>query len=169
MLWNDTDFQRAVSNTKLSERTIEACRDVLVNGMSGVDAGIKYSIFPAQISRAIKGIRETGIEMPKLVKSMTKSVLAMKSYAIQEAKVEFPSFDVVSDVEPEKVYLGPIVMKTPGYVVQRSGRSLIVHDIGKLKQSPGMGNVLEIEYSKSDELATVTVKAPSVGRDSSGR
>lgn len=159
MLWSDTDFQRVAVNTKLSERTIEACRDVLVNGMSGKDAGIKHSVLPAQISRALKTIREDSLNLPNLVIAMQNSVEGMKLFAIQEAKAEFPSFSIIEEIEADKTYLGPIVMKTPGFVVQRTGHSLVVHDIGKLQRSPGMGNILEIEYPKGGGLASVNEKS----------
>lgn len=168
MLWNDTDFQRVVNSTKLSNRTIEACRDVLVNGMSGVDAADKHSVFPGQISRALKAIREQSVNTTDFVKSMIDSTDAMKAYAISEAKVEFPALEVVN-IELDKTYSGPIVMKTPGYVVQRDGRSLVVHDIGKLERSPGMNNDLDITYPEGGGKASVVDNVKDKGVDDLGR
>ena len=170
MLWNDTDFQRAANSTKLSDRTIEACRDVLVNGLSGIEAGDKHNVVPAQISRALKTIRDQAINTSDFVKNMIDSTDAMKAYAISEAKVEFPALEVV-DIKLDKTYSGPIVMKTPGYVVQRDGRTLVAHDIGKLERSPSMSNELHITYPKDGGKAAVVdvVKDLDKGVDDLGR
>lgn len=168
MLWNDTDFQRAVNSTKLSEKTIETCRDVLVNGLSGVEAGDKHNVFPAQISRALKLIREQAINAPDIVKSMIDSSSAMKSYAISEAKVDYPSLEV-AEIELDKTYSGPVVMKAPGYVVQRSGRSLVAHDISKLERSPSMSSDLAITYPKNGALASVVDNVKDKGIDDLSR
>lgn len=170
MLWNDTDFQRVVNSTKLSNRTIEACRDVLVNGLSGIEAGDKHNVLPAQISRALKAIREQEVDMPKLARSRSNAAAKMKNYAISEAKAEFPALKVV-EIELGITYSGPIVMKTPGYVVQRDNRILVAHDIGKLERSPSMSNELHITYPKDGGKAAVVdiVKGQDKGVDDLGR
>ena len=170
MLWNDTDFQRVVNSTKLSNRTIEACRDVLVNGLSGIEAGDKHNVLPAQISRALKTIREQAVGMPDIVKSMIDSAGAMKAYAITEAKIDYPALDV-EEIQLDKTYSGPIVMKAPGYVVQRSDRTLVAHEVSKLERSPVGNSDLNITYPKSGGLASVIdiVKGKNKGVDDLGR
>lgn len=167
--WTEDEFQRTALSTKLSERTLAACRDVLVDGLSGVEAGLRHQILPAQISRGLKGLRERRAEMSESVELMKDSSEAMKAYAIQEARVAAPGFAGVEDAEPGRQYEGPGVMKTPGYFVQRVGTSLVIHDLGKLQQSPNMNARLEIAYPRDGGLASVKEKALDHGKGGVGR
>ena len=51
--WSEAEFNQAVSllNANLSSCMLQACKDVLVNGKSSVDAGRLQNVLPAQISR----------------------------------------------------------------------------------------------------------------------
>ena len=56
--WAEADFQRATVNTKISNRTVAACRDVLVDNASIGAAAITHQILPGQIYKALPEFRE---------------------------------------------------------------------------------------------------------------
>ncbi|KRH79553.1 hypothetical protein FERRO_06210 [Ferrovum sp. JA12] len=56
--WTEADFQRAIVNTKISIRTVAACRDVLVDNASIGAAAITHQILPGQIYKALPELRE---------------------------------------------------------------------------------------------------------------
>lgn len=49
-LWSDAEFRRVAAKTNLSNRTLEACREVLVLGTSRQAAATKVQIFQKQVS-----------------------------------------------------------------------------------------------------------------------
>ena len=56
--WTEVDFIRATINTKISIRTVAACRDVLVDNASIGAAAITHQILPGQIYKALPEFRE---------------------------------------------------------------------------------------------------------------
>lgn len=56
--WTEADFLRATVNTKISIRTVAACRDVLVDNASIGAAAITHQILPGQIYKALPEFRE---------------------------------------------------------------------------------------------------------------
>jgi hypothetical protein len=62
-VWTDAEFQRVALDTRLSKRTLAACRSVLVDGMTGVEAGELHSMVPAQISRGLGPMRDRRDEL----------------------------------------------------------------------------------------------------------
>ena len=56
--WTEADFLRATVNTKISIRTVAACRDVLVDNASIGAAAITHQVLPGQIYKAIHEFRE---------------------------------------------------------------------------------------------------------------
>lgn len=55
--WTESDFKRATNGLKLSNRTLAACHDVLVENISIGAAGVLHKVLPAQISAGLKAIR----------------------------------------------------------------------------------------------------------------
>lgn len=164
-LWTEDAFQRTAISTKLSNRTLAACHDVLVDGLSGVEAGLLHHILPPQISRGLKVLRDRQAEMMENVGLMKDSKMELKSYAVQEARGIAGGDLVVEDAEPGRRYEGPGIVKTLGFMVQRVGRVGVIHDLGKLQQLPNMNAQLEIEYPKDGGLALVNEKLPDRGRN----
>jgi len=156
--WTEEDFQRVALSTKLSEKTLAACRDVLVEGKSGVDAAMLHGVLPAQVSRGKKNLEERLQELSANVEKMSNSREAMKEYAIREAKLFAAGLARVEEAVPGGRYEGPGVLSTPGFIVQRVGRDLIVHDLGKLSQTPNLHSRLEIEYPKDGGMASLVEK-----------
>jgi hypothetical protein len=54
-LWTEDEFHRVAGRTRLSNRTLEACWDVLINGDEARTVAMKRRIYPAQL---IRGLRE---------------------------------------------------------------------------------------------------------------
>lgn len=154
--WTEADFQRVAHNTKLGERTKEACRSVLVDGVSGVDAAAKHKVFAAQISRGLATLRERKQKMVQSAVSLQENTALLRFTAGQVAKAMFGEGLVVEDAQPGKQYEGPVVVNSHGFVVQKVGRSGVVHDLGNLDKLPVLNSPLTISYPKGSGQATVT-------------
>lgn len=57
-VWTETDFQRAASQTKLSKRTLRACRDVLIESGTIGTASVRHGVLPLQIHRGLSVLRQ---------------------------------------------------------------------------------------------------------------
>lgn len=56
-IWSDTEFRRVAAKTKLSNRTLKACREVLVLGTSPQAAAAKVQVSQAQVSLGLGLLR----------------------------------------------------------------------------------------------------------------
>lgn len=164
MMWSPEDFQRVAVSTKLSARTLAACRDVLVDGKSGVDAAAEHGMPPPQISRGLKILRDRQEEMIKSAKYLTQDTNLLKFTAEQVAKNIIGDEFEIEDAQPGKRYEGMPVVNTHGFFVQRVGRSGVIHDVGKLDQVPAMNSRVRIEYPKDGGLAKVERLEPGFAR-----
>jgi len=57
-LWTEDEFHRVALKTKLSNRTVEACWDVLINGDQARTVAMKKLISPAQLMRGLSKFDE---------------------------------------------------------------------------------------------------------------
>lgn len=57
-LWSEEEFQRVASVSHFSNKTLEACHAVLVNGLDQHEAKEKKGVMSAQLSRALFEIRK---------------------------------------------------------------------------------------------------------------
>lgn len=55
--WTEDEFKRVAATTQLSSRTLAACHDVLVGGVSIGDAAARHGLITPQVSRGIKIIQ----------------------------------------------------------------------------------------------------------------
>ena len=147
ILWTEADFQRVALTTKLAERTLAACRDVLVGGVSGVEAAQNWQLFPAQISRSVGILKNKQIEMLESANSLREDSNLLKHTAIQIAKCMMGDKFNVVDAVPGKSYEGPVIVNSHGFLVQKIGLSGIAHDLGDFKVVPPLNKPLEISYS----------------------
>lgn len=159
--WTEDEFQRVANNTRLSTRTLAACRDVMVHGLTGVDAGKAHDVLPAQISRATANLRAKHEELVKSVALMRSSSSEMKAIAFSQAQklAIFGNLPVV-DAEIGQSYIGPCAGVTPGFVIQRVNeptKCLVIHDLGKLATGPDINKRMAISYPKDGGLASVGV------------
>lgn len=151
--WTELELQRVAHETRIADRTLDACRDVLVNGMSGSEAARKHQMFQSHLSRALKNLKDKQAEFGSLAAaaeasrdSREASTGVLRHMAQEIAKgVLGPGFST-SMAEPGRTYSGPVVVSTNGYIVQKVGRSGILHDKGSFDAVPELGDHVEIEY-----------------------
>lgn len=155
-LWSEEDLRRAALKTKIADRTLEACRDVLVRGISPTDAAAKHQIFISAISRATGTLREKHDKMIESAATLAQSREVMKLTAIQVAQNIVGHHFTVKDAEAGKTYLGRIIVNTQGYVVQKVGRTGVIYDQGWFKVLPPLGQMLQI--STAVRLRPIDVK-----------
>ena len=157
-LWPAVEFQRVALSTKLSERTLAACRDVLVDGMSGVDAAARHKMFPAQISRSIGKLRDMQLSMAEIAEAVFDEGTLLKFTAHQVAKTLMGEAAVL-DALPGQSYDGWIVASTPGFLIQRIGRVAVVHDLGNFEEIPKPNNATVISYPDNGMKAVLSESA----------
>ena len=163
ILWTEEEFQRIAINTRLSSRTLSACHDVLVDGLSGVDAAKLRSVLPTQISRSINAMRDRQEELLKSVAVLSESANAMKLIAVKEAQQLGGEKAVIKEAVVGQAYEGTCLQITPGFAIQKVGRFLVIHDLGRLSQEPPTGKRLKIEYPEGGGLASVSESVKDKG------
>lgn len=167
--WTDVEFQRVAHSTRITDRTLAACRDVLVDGVPGVEAAAAHKMFPAAISRAIATLRDKQkvLEKSALVKDAVATTLQQQ---VEEACKIFygPNFQV-APAEPGKTYSGPVVLINNGLAVQKVGRGGVLHDVGSFTELPPLNVGLSITLPQSGravvgELPEIAAQDKSVER-----
>lgn len=156
MRWTEKEFDRTVEHSRLGEKMVAACRDVLTLGMTGVEAAQKHSVLPPHISRGLKALREKREELRahdienanalKAMDAVTDISSLLKAAAREAAQSIKGSGWIIRDSEPGQVYQGAGVVKAGGFFVQDIGRVGVVHDLKNLEIEPVLGKSLEITY-----------------------
>lgn len=150
-LWTDVEFQRVAMSTRLSERSISACRAVLVDGMSGADAAKEYKFFHAQISRSLATLKSRQESMVESATHLITDKEALLKFAVlQIAKTMKGEGFTVQDALPGNTYDGPILFSSHGFVVQQVGRTGVLHDLGVLDAIPQLNKRHLITYPGGD-------------------
>lgn len=144
-LWSDTDFMQVALGSKMDQRLMAACRDILVAGLSPADAATKHQMFMSAIDRATGTLRETQDRQidPAVPDLATREF--MKLTAIQAARNIVGQAFPVREAKPGGLYLGPVITNTQGFVVQKTGRSCVIYDLDQFQDPPRMGETLYIE------------------------
>lgn len=159
--WTEAEFDRVADKTRIQARTLDACKDVLVNGMPGSEAATKHKMFQPQISRALTTLREAHAKSGELKQSLMASPEIARHMAVEIAKgVLGPATDVTM-AEPGKSYAGKIAVSTVGFVVQKVGRSAVLHDKAALSAAPEQGANVEIAYGTDGKSSVNEVQAPT--------
>lgn len=155
--WNENEFRRVAQTTRISTRTLDACKDVLVDGMSGTAAAEKHRMFPAHVSRALTTLRDKQADLMKFA-TVRKDSDEMLQYMASEVAKHLYGQDFESKLaQPGQTYEGPIVVRGKGYLVQKVGRGGILHDIAHFDHIPPLQQDLRIDY---DSLGQPTKVAP---------
>lgn len=153
--WTEDEFRRVALNTRISKRTLEACKDVLVDGLSGIAAADKHKMFAPQISRAITTLREKQAEMMEFA-SVSKDANEMLRYMTTEiAKGIYGQDFQCALAQPGQAYEGPLVIQSKGYLVQKVGRIGVLHDLARFNDLPPLHANLRITYDQEGGLAKV--------------
>lgn len=154
-LWDKTEFDAIAASTRLSDRTIKACAEVLVNGKSGVEAAELHEIFPAAISRGLKTLRERHAELQKQAEIRKDTKDTLKTAVVQSTREMVGDQFVIRDADMGQEYEGVGILKKDGFLVQKVGIGGVIHDLGRLMKVPQEGAYLKISYPKSGGLAEV--------------
>lgn len=142
-------------NTRISDRILDACKDVLVEGMSGVDAAEKHQVFASQISRALTNLRDKHAKVMESA-SVSKDADVMQQYIATELARTLVGKDFQCALaQPGQTYDGPLVGQTAVYVVQKVGRQGVLHDLARFSVHPPLQQNLRIAYDKGSNQATV--------------
>jgi hypothetical protein len=161
--WTEFEFQRVARTTRLNERSLEACKDVLVGGMVGAAACEKHKIFHSQLSRSLSLLREKREVVSQIVQSSAEK----QQYLATEVGKALFGRGFHSDLaEPGKAYKGQVVAQTDGYLLQKVGRSGVLHDLANLKRVPALNVDVQIKYPREGGAAVVTeAPAPAKGAE----
>ncbi|WP_304350887.1 hypothetical protein [Comamonas testosteroni] len=155
--WSEDELRRVAAETRLSARTIDACRDVLVMGMSGVSAAEKHKMFAAQISRSLTTLREKQADMNKPVGLGPESV-GLEQYIASEVARALMGQDFECRLaQPGQSYEGPMLAQSKGFLVQKVGRSGILHPVAGFDHIPTMNTPLTVSYEKGSSKAQVSM------------
>jgi len=165
-LWTDQEFDVYSQNTRLSDNVLAASREVLVLGEVGSVAAEKYGVWAPQISRAIKVLRNNQSKILADVESVSNVRESKKVELVQEARNLFGMDLVVKSAKAGENYVGPAVLESPGYfMIQRTGRIAILHELGKLEKIPALNVRLDISYPSNGDLAKVSEVNPEHSRE----
>lgn len=169
LLWSEEDFHRVALRTRISDRNLDACRDVLVEGMTPTDAATKHKIFISALSRATGTLREKReqLQHEALKQELEQSRDVMRLTAIQVAKNIVGADFNVKDAEAGRTYEGPVVVNTHGFVVQKVGRTGVLYDLDKFQDAPPHGRSVTISVPENGGFLSLVApgleKGPSKG------
>lgn len=151
----EDDFQRLAHGTRLSPRTLAACKDVLVDGVTGVEAAARHKTGSVQVSRGIGVLREREKAMVAHAMELSNNGALLKYTAAKVAESMLGRELKVNEPQPGTLYEGPIIVSTHGFIVQKIGRDAVIHDAGRLESVPGRVGNQAIYYPVNGERATV--------------
>lgn len=176
-LWTEDRFDQAARQISLSKRTLEACRDVLVGGKTGAEVGRDRGMFPSQISRSVNKLRDVDhalLNNPVVDEVISKAEALQKAKEVIKAEMVFKAREVmgsdlvVEDPKPGHRYEGIGIVADSSFFVQKVGRKAIIHDLGRLKESPGGLDAVTIDYPRGSGLASVSKIAVDQSRGKGG-
>lgn len=170
-IWTEDEFLRVATETQLSKRTLAACADVLVKGLTGADAALFHDMKAPQISRGLGVLRERQEELRVEAELLMGEGELLKgrnkAYVAQLARNIAGDGLAIMDAAPGKVYEGRTIVDEVGLVVQQVGRTGVVHDHGNLDRIPCVGSLVTIACGERGVRAAVLDGAISAGRDAS--
>ena len=144
-LWSEDEFNLAQRNSRLQERTLDACKDVLVGGMTVKDAAEKHKMFAPQISRANTSLASKLTEQVESATKLQDAKSMLRETAIEVAKHVLGPLVKVKDAEPGKVYEGPMVLSSKGYLVQKVGPGAVLYEEARFQSAPPLNVTLFIK------------------------
>ncbi|MGC0153549.1 KfrB domain-containing protein [Chromobacterium vaccinii] len=165
------ELNHVTKDLRLSSRTVEAVRRVLVDGEKQVNVARDMDMDRQQVNRAVKRVHDKQREMGLLdsdplaisaqVTAVEREMDASYTLAVKKARELKGDSASIRMAEPGHFYIGKGVVRTPQHLVQEVGRNeLVVHENRNLERIPSMGSgaVLEIRYSNGRQTASVAEK-----------
>ncbi len=143
------EFEALVRETRLGERSINAARRVLVDGVKPVRVCEETGLHDQQLSRTIKlleqrqGMRVVAQQAVMMDNPLAVSrALAVKQLRDMEgdnAEVKVPRLD-------EKT-IGKVLLRTDHHLVQSIGKgTFMLHELARLERVPAVGKSVVLQY-----------------------
>lgn len=179
--WTPEEFLMVAEQTNCAPNTLEACRQVLVEGKKSIDVAKDMGMLPSHISRALSSLRHQNeinkvAEMgPSFEKALGKFISAAetdKKLAVSRARETLKSDDLeVKDAVRGEVYIGKPLFRTGMHVVQSLGMGkAVIHELAELERVPNMTYpIMTVAYPKKGGLASVQETEPGQERGGLGR
>lgn len=142
-------------NTRISDRILDACKDVLVVGMSGVAAAEKHKIFASQISRALTTLRDKQAKVMASASVREESDVVQQYIATEVARALVGKDFQCRLAQPGQTYDGPLIGQSTVYIVQKVGRHGVLHDLARFSDIPPLKQNLRIAYDAAGARAVV--------------
>jgi hypothetical protein len=148
MLWSETEFDRVSKGTRLSIRSLNACRDVLVNGVSPGIAAREHKMFAAAVSRSLGLLREKQAEIQLGAQAYIENNMNLKIAAELVARALMGTGAMLFDPSPGQNYEGQVLAVQHGFAIQKIGMFAALHDLGVLPELPKVGDKVSITYPR---------------------
>ena len=153
------EFEKLARQTLLGERSLQAARMVLVEGMRQSDVCRETGILAQQLSRALKVLEREATENP-LVVSRALAVKQLRDLKGDDAVVKTP--------RANELTVGRIVLKTDHHLVQAIGKDhYMLHQLSCLERVPAVGKRVELRYR--DGMASIVESGRELDRSREGR
>lgn len=179
MEWTEKEFKRVAVQTRLGEKTVAACHDVLVLGTTGAEAAERHGLRPPHVSRGLKVLGEKRTELRALDAKDVKALKLMEAVhgvtsllnaAAREAAQSIKGEGwIIRESVPGDTYEGAGVVKVGGFFVQDIGRVGVLHSLQDLASEPMLGKRLEIVYPRTEGKGVVNEIALGLGTRSKER
>lgn len=155
--WTPQTFGWVADSTNLSERTLNASRDVLIDGMSGVEAAAKHAMPAPQISRAVTTMRRTREEIVESAQAVgAPPSHVSKTSAVEIAKALSGNDLEFIDAERGLNYKGAVFVNSHGFVVQKAQNVWVIHDLANFVVDPPYNEPIAIFHPMNGSKAIVT-------------
>jgi hypothetical protein len=157
--WTEKEFDSVIEHMpRLAENTVKACREVLVNGLTGAEASRITGVLPPHISRALAKLGVKREELHENLLNQAKSLKVMNNAASIDSILRVAAMEaarsikgqdwIIRQAQPGQTYEGNGVVMTGGYFVQDVGRVGVLHHVHNLNVEPILGKRIEIQYSE---------------------
>jgi hypothetical protein len=153
--WTEDEFQRVAVTTRITPRTLAACKDVLVHGIPGSVAAERHKMFTSQLSRAMSTLKEKHTEVTAVVAVRDDAERLQQYTAVEVGKALFGRAFESKVAEAGQVYEGQIVAQTAAYLIQRVEGHGVLHDLARFASVPPLNVSLRISYPVQQGTARV--------------
>lgn len=147
---NEDEFNQLVCKTRLSAKSKEAARMVLVDGKRQVEVCQETEILPSQLSRVLAVLdRENQSQKALSPQSISsENVLAVSRAEAVKAVRDIRGEDILVKNAPENGQaIGKVLLKTSYHLVQELGRDeVMIHELSKIDRLPTVGSSVELVY-----------------------
>lgn len=142
------EFDDLVRGTNLGERSIQAARRVMVDGIKPVRVFEETGVHEQQISRTVKLL-----EKRQATKAASQQVMVDSPLAVSRALAVKQLRDLEGDNAEVKVprsdelTMGQVLLRTDHHLVQAIGKGrFMLHELARLERVPAVGKSVTLQY-----------------------